>query len=75
MARTIRDEDDDGRPTTVFEDVEALKATELAVECLIDGEKVWVPQSVIHANSEVSGRGDRGRLVVHEWWAEKKGLV
>lgn len=35
----------------------------------------WVPQSQIHDDSEVWKPGQTGRLVVNEWWAEKKGLI
>jgi hypothetical protein len=35
----------------------------------------WVPKSVVHEDSEVSGRGDEGELFVKTWWAEKNGCA
>ena len=35
----------------------------------------WVPQSVVHDDSEVYKRGDSGNLVVMLWWAEKEKLA
>lgn len=54
--------------------VEAESAKAILVE--IEGEKVWVPKSVIHDDSEVySKKSGAGELLVLRWWAEKKGLV
>jgi hypothetical protein len=40
------------------------------------GKNRWVPQSVIHADSEVYEVGNEtGVLVVAAWWAKKEGLV
>lgn len=35
----------------------------------------WIPQSVIHDDSEVYKKGDSGNLVVMLWWAEKEKLA
>lgn len=35
----------------------------------------WVPQSVIHDDSEVFKKGDEGKLVVMMSWAEKEKWV
>ena len=34
-----------------------------------------VPESVVHETSEVKARGDRGKLVVARWWAEREKLA
>lgn len=36
-------------------------------------EAKWIPQSVIHDDSEVYQDGDEGTLVVEDWFAEKEG--
>lgn len=36
---------------------------------------VWIPQSCIHDDSEVWKKGQRGDLVIMEWFAEKKGWI
>lgn len=61
--------------TAHFDDVTALAATDRAVLCEIHGQQYWVPQSQIHEDSEVWKRGDKGTLVVTQWWAEQRGLV
>lgn len=63
------------RHTVSFHDAEGLKETDLALLVELDGEEVWIPKSVIDDDSEVYRVGDEGTLVVHEWWAEKEGLV
>jgi hypothetical protein len=37
-----------------------------------DGQE-WIPQSVIHENSEVWKLGTEGDLLVSDWFAKKKG--
>ncbi len=64
---------DDVVELEVSEPVEA--ETSAAILVNIDGEKVWLPQSQIHADSEVYGKGHIGRLVITRWIAEQKGLV
>jgi hypothetical protein len=40
------------------------------------GESLWVPKSMIHDDSEVWKTGqEAGRLIVKEYWAEKRGLL
>lgn len=58
-----------------FDDVEALKETDKALLVEIEGEEIWIPKSVIDDDSEVYAEGHEGRLAVHEWWAEKEGLI
>ena len=63
--------------TVKFEDVEVLRATDRALLCVIDGAEHWIPQSQIHANSEVydDGENARGKLIISEWLAEQRGLI
>lgn len=63
------------RPTVTLPDVEALKETDAALLCLVEGKEVWIPKSVIDDDSEVWEEGQSGDLVVHEWFATKEGLV
>lgn len=58
-----------------IEDVLAIKDTDYALCCLIDGNDVWVPRTVISEDSEVSEVNDEGILLIAEWWARDKGLV
>lgn len=73
--RTIRDEDPDGQETVSLKNVTALRGTDKALLCLIDGEEVWIPTSQIHDNSEVYEVGDDGVLVITHWLATQKGFV
>ena len=50
----------------------AILVEELEIE---DGEPTWVPNSCVHDDSEVEHEGDRGELVVVEWFAEKRGWL
>ena len=60
-----------------FEDCVAVResGTGLALLVEIDGEERWVPHSQIDDDSEVFKVGDKGILVLNEWWAEQKGLI
>jgi hypothetical protein len=66
-----------GLEDTVSFDVETVEAeSEKAILVEIEDEKVWVPKSQIHDDSEVySKKSGAGELIVTRWWAEKKGLV
>lgn len=48
-----------------------------AIEVQIDGEDRprWIPQSQVHADSDVYKLGTEGNLIVTLWWAEEKGLA
>jgi hypothetical protein len=35
------------------------------------GEERWIPQSVVHPDSEVYKKGQKGKVIVYTWWAEK----
>jgi len=55
--------------------VEALRSTDKAVLCDIEGDLIWIPQSQIDADSEVWEQGDSGTLVISEWIAKEKGFA
>lgn len=57
--------------------VRCYKETDKAILVEIDdsGEEKWIPKSVISDDSEVYERGTEGTLVVHEWFAEREGLL
>lgn len=40
-----------------------------------DGRAIWIPQSCVHADSEVWEHGQSGRVVVLTWWAAKENLI
>lgn len=43
---------------------------------LAEHEKpIWIPQSLVHDDSEVYKPGQKGSLIVPEWWALKEGLI
>lgn len=56
-------------------DVTAIRETRLALLVQIEGREIWVPQSVIHDDSEVYQLGDEGDLVVERWFAENEELI
>jgi hypothetical protein len=58
-----------------FDPVEVLRDSGLALLCLINGKECWVPKAQILPGSRVRGPGDRGPLVVPEWFAADQGLV
>lgn len=75
--RTIRDEDRDSsrdRGTVAIDDVTCVRASANAILVRIDGAEHWIPQSQVHAESEVYGAGHEGRLVITRWIADQKGL-
>lgn len=71
--RTIASDDRDtstdlGRAANVY----CFRHTEKAILIRYEsGAEQWIPQSVIHDDSEVCKTGDRGELVVKAWFAEK----
>ena len=58
-----------------FEDVIAIAESKAALQCVIEGKDIWIPKAVITDDSEVYTEGDRGELVIKEWFAVKGGLV
>jgi len=61
--------------TISFAGVSCIAATEMAIQCKIDGEKVWIPQSQVDDDSEVWKLGDHGTLVITQWIAKEKELI
>jgi hypothetical protein len=59
--------------TYTLNKVRCTKATKAAILCARNGKTFWVPQSVVHDDSEVYKEGDEGKLVVQLWFAEKEG--
>jgi len=71
-----------GDGATVTGKVTVVAASAKALLCRIQATRsvgareVWVPYSVIHTRSEVTGNSDRleGVLVVARWFHSKEGL-
>lgn len=56
-------------------DAECIHETEEALLVLIEGEKYWVPKSLLHPeDNEVASKGDTGVLCVPKWFSDKEGL-
>ncbi len=60
-----------------IENCEVVKDTGKAI--LVESpeleEPLWVPQSQVHPDSEIWEEGQKGTLVISEWFAEKAGLL
>lgn len=52
-----------------------IRATDRAVLVRIGDKEIWIPQSVVHDDSEVFKEGDEGKIVTKQWWAERNGHV
>ena len=64
------------RPTVEIGVFEVLHETDSALLCVVeDLEEVWIPKSQIDDDSDVTGSGDVGNLVIPEWLAIEKELV
>jgi hypothetical protein len=59
----------------MIDDVKAIASTEKAVLVLIEGEKYWIPLSVLGTDSEVRLTGDEGTLHVARWFAKKEKII
>ena len=64
----------DAVETAMFRAVEVIRDAGTAFLCLIGTKQVWVPLTEIRYGSEVARIGDRGRLIISEWLAQKMGL-
>lgn len=60
--------------TCEIENVKAIRETEMALLCEIDGEEYWIPKSQIDDDSEVYEEDGEGKLVVSQWIADQKGI-
>jgi hypothetical protein len=59
--------------TVAIPNVTVEKETKAALLVITDnGEKVWVPKSLIGEESEVYAAGDTGNMTVTRWFAEQK---
>ncbi len=66
----------EGTETVSFDIDYVMAETDHAILVEIEGEKVWVPKSQMHEDSEVYSReSGSGELLVTEWWAKKRGLT
>lgn len=65
-----------GRRCIEIEDVECVKETDRALCLSIPDyeDEVWIPKSVVSEDSDVTSEGDEGRLIIHQWFADKEGL-
>ena len=54
-----------------------VKETAKAIRVELDdlGDKIWIPQSQVHENSEVWKDGQEGEVIVSDWFAKKEGLI
>lgn len=70
---TKRGDEDD---VVVIEDARCIRrsASGAAVLVRVNGKDKWIPQSVIHDDSEVYEPGGEGKLIVRGWFARKEGL-
>lgn len=59
--------------TYTLDKVRCIEGRPKAIRCSRNGKTFWVPQSVVHDDSEVYKEGDEGKLVVQLWFAEKEG--
>lgn len=61
-----------------IENCDVIAETEKAIlikhEDFDEGQQ-WIPQSQIHADSEIWEDGQSGALVIKTWFAEKLGLI
>lgn len=61
----------------MIEDAECIQSTDKAI--LVSApdfdEPRWIPQSMVHDDSDVWEKGDEGILIVQEWWAKKQGWI
>lgn len=80
LSEDAQQERNEGREPVGFDNTTCLRATPNAIlvqrrrEDGSAGRSLWVPQSVVHADSEVFEQGHQGRLVLFTWWARKEGL-
>jgi hypothetical protein len=65
----------DRREMIAFEAVEVVRETELALLCLIAGERHWIGRMQLLPGSEVKHAGDRGRVVLPQWLVIERGLA
>jgi hypothetical protein len=58
-----------------YDDVRVLRRSDPGLWCRIDGVELFVARLVPRPGTTVRMAGDRGRLVVPEWFALDHGLL
>jgi hypothetical protein len=72
--------DGGGKSACEVGDGKVIRESDSGLALLVDledqGDRVWIPKSVIHDDSEVfdADENARGKVVVMQWWAEANGL-
>ena len=61
--------------TVTIGGVQATKETEKGLLVEFGGQSHWLAKSQIDSASAVKRPGDKGNLVIAEWFAKKAGLV
>lgn len=62
------------KPPVTIPGARCVRVSDKAAMVMIRGQQHWMPQSAIHAESEVWKLGDSGNLVVAHWWAARNGF-
>lgn len=53
-----------------------VRETDAALYVKVEGVGgKWIPKSVVHDDSECYKAGQKGKLIVAEWWAEKQDWI
>ena len=59
-----------------FEDSRCDSETDKAIHVTTgEGDVLWIPKSVVDDDSEVYRKGDKGLLVLPEWFCLKEELI
>lgn len=53
---------------------ESKKAIKVRVVVKDKPETFWIPQSQVHADSDVWIKGDKGKLIITKWIASERGF-
>ena len=63
--------------TVEFEDARCIRETQKAIQVRLSDRQrpIWIPQSIVHDDSEVYKFGQSGKLVLPEWFALRMGLI
>lgn len=69
----VREYDKDTKAVYV-DDVEVMRDSGKALLVFIDGKEHWIPNTQIHADSEVYSLSTKGRLIISKWIATQRGL-
>lgn len=72
------DQDEGDEPEGADFQVERVnQEREKAIEVVLldTGDLKWIPKSVLHSDSEVVEMGDKGKLVIHTWFAEQEHML